>query len=109
MPNMVVNPKNSYAMQPIVMKYYNSQGVSDFIYGLMPNMMMQEDYKNLIAFGDQNETLLKACLNDITGMPQSGMVIKSAGLGIKKVFDSQENRPFSKQMYINSLPKFNKK
>jgi C-terminal processing protease CtpA/Prc len=106
--NGVVNPKNNWAMQPIIMKYSNSQGVSDFVDGLMPDIELEEDYKNLIPFGDQNETLLKAVLNDIKGLPQSGITLKSANLGMKKVFDSQDQRPFAKQMYINPLPRLKK-
>ena len=100
-----VNPNDSWAMQPIVVKIANSAGVSDFINGLVPDIQMEEDIANLLPFGDQNETLLKVVLNDIQGLPQKSISLKSAKLGLVKVFDSQENRPFSKQMYINPLKK----
>lgn len=106
--NGVVNPKNNWAMQPIVLKFYNSQGVSDFRNGLVPDVNLQEDFTNLIAFGDQNETLLKGVLNDIKGLPQTGMLLKSADPGLTKVFDAQDQRPFAKQMYVNPMPMFKK-
>ena len=103
--NGVVNPNDSWAMQPIVVKMSNSAGVSDFVDGLVPDIVMEEDIANLLPFGDQNETLLKAVLNDIKGLPQTSVLLKSAKLGLVKVFDSQDQRLFSKQMYINHLKK----
>jgi carboxyl-terminal processing protease len=103
-----VNPNHKWAMQPIVVKYSNSMGVSDFTNGLTPNIVLEEDFRNLLPFGDQNETLLKAVLNDIKGLPQSGISLKSGELGLKEVFDSQDNRPLAKQMYINALPAIKK-
>lgn len=100
-----VNPNNNWAMQPIVVKIANSQGVSDYVDGLVPDFVIEEDIANLIPFGNQNETLLKVALNSIKGLPLSSFTLKSKKLGLKKVFDSQDIRPFSKQMYIN---KFNK-
>lgn len=103
--NGVVNPNDSWAMQPIVVKMANSAGVSDFVDGLVPDIVMEEDIANLLPFGDQNETLLKVVLNDIKGLPQTSVLLKSAKLGLVKVYDSQDQRAFSKQMYINHLKK----
>lgn len=97
----VVNPNNNWAMQPIIVKIANSQGVSDYVLGLFPDFQKEEDIANLLPFGDQNETLLKVVLNDIRGIPQSSFTLKSEKMGLKKIFDSQALRPFSKQMYIN--------
>jgi len=101
--NGVVNPNDSWAMQPIVVKMSNSQGVTDFISGLTPDIKLEEDIVNLLPFGDQNETLLKAVLNNIQGIPQAAVALKSAKLGLVKIYDSQDHRPFSRQMYINEL------
>ncbi len=103
----VPNPKDTYAMQPIIMKYYNSAGVSDFVTGLIPDpdKYIKEDFTNLIAFGNPNETILKGVLNLIQGLPLKSIPLRSAQMGMKKIFDAQDSRPFAKQMYINSLPK----
>ena len=103
--NGVVNPNNKWAMQPIVVKIANSAGVSDYIDGLVPDFSIEEDIVNLLPFGNPNETLLKAVLNNIKGLPQTAIALKSGKLGLKRIFDSQDNRPFSKQMYINQLKK----
>ncbi|HZK93281.1 MAG TPA: S41 family peptidase [Prolixibacteraceae bacterium] len=99
----VVNPNNNWAMQPIVVKMANSQGVSDYVLGLFPDIQQEEDIAKLLPFGDQNETLLKAVLDNIKGLPQTAITLKSQKIGLKKVFDAQDNRPFAKQMYINQL------
>lgn len=98
-----VNPNHKWAMQPIIVKITNSQGISDYVNGLTPDYSAKEDIANLLPFGDQNETLLRVALNDIKGVPLSGKKpsLKSEQLGLKEVFDSQDRRPFSKQMYIN--------
>lgn len=105
--NGTVNPNNKWAMQPIGVKYANVYGVTDYISGLSPDFLIQEDFVNLMPFGNPNETLLKVALDDIKGFPLTSIALKSAKLGLKKVFDSQDIKPFTKQMYINSLPKTN--
>ena len=103
--NGVVNPNHKWAMQPIVVKIANSAGVSDYVDGLVPDFSLEEDIVSLMPFGDQNETLLKAVLNNIKGLPPTAITLKSQQLGLKRVFDSQDMRPFAKQMYINHLKK----
>ncbi|MFA5971422.1 MAG: S41 family peptidase [Lentimicrobiaceae bacterium] len=101
-----INPNHKWAMQPIIVKIANSQGVSDYVDGLAPDYSAEEDFANLIPFGDQNEPLLRVVLNDIKGLPLAGKKsLKSEQLGLTKVFDAQDIRPFSKQMYINTIQK----
>ena len=95
------NPSDKWAMQPIVVKYANSQGVTDFVNGLTPDINAQEDIANLLPFGDPNETLLKAALNDMQGIAVTSMTLKSAQMGLRKVADSQSFKPHAKDMYIN--------
>ena len=96
-----VNTNDPYAMQPIVVKYSNSLGVTDFVNGLTPDIVAEEDIANLMPFGDPNETLLSAVLADINGMPITSMTLKSAQMGLKKVADSHQFKPFATDMYIN--------
>jgi len=98
----VVNPNHKWAMQPIIVKIANSEGISDFVSGLVPDFEAREDIANLLPFGDQNETLLKAVLNNIKGIPMATKSLKADELGLNKVFDSQDVRSFPKQMYVNN-------
>jgi C-terminal processing protease CtpA/Prc len=97
----VVNPNHKWAMQPIVVKYANSRDESDYVDGLTPNLIGEEDFANLLPFGDPNEDLLKMVLADIKGIPVTGMVLKSAKMGLRKVADSRDFKPFANEMYIN--------
>ncbi len=100
-----VNPNNSYAMQPIIVKYANSAGVTDFIDGLTPDIIAEEDIANLLPLGDANETLLSYVLADMQGITIAAKTLKSAQIGFRKIADSHKFQPFSKEMYINSLNK----
>jgi len=101
-----VNPNHKYAMQPIIVKYANSAGVTDFINGLTPDITAEEDIANLRPFGDPNEDLLRVVLADISGTTITAKVLKSAKIGISKFTDSQKLKPFGKEMYINPIKKF---
>ncbi len=100
-----VNPNDPWVMQPIVVKFSNSQGVTDFVDGLTPTIQAEEDYKHLKQFGDPNEDLLKVVLADISGVPITAKTLKSAGMEVKKVADSNDFKPHSSEMYINPLIK----
>lgn len=97
---------SSWAMQPIVVKYANSKGVSDFVDGLVPDIKAEEDFAHLMPFGDPNETLLSVALNDMQGIAVTSQTLKSARMGLKKIVDSKQLKRFGNEMYINPK-KFN--
>lgn len=99
-----VNPDNSYAMQPIVAKYTNSVGVSDYVDGLTPDIQGEEKLSNLLPFGDPNEKLLSLVLADMQGVPPvTAQTLKSVQIGLRKVADSRDFKPFATDMYINPI------
>lgn len=59
------NPSHTYAMLPLVFKTANVNGNTDFIDGLPPDIMIDEDYANLGILGDVNEPLLSRALSEI--------------------------------------------
>lgn len=62
------DPKNKWGMQPIIVKYYNSAGESDFTAGFTPNFEVDEfDYLPFVEFGNIEDPLLSTALNQITG------------------------------------------
>jgi C-terminal processing protease CtpA/Prc len=109
-----VSTKHTYAMQPIVVKYANSAGVSDFVNGLTPNIVAREFSDNgittdeltgILPFGDPKEKLLSAVLADITGIPVAAQTVKSAHIGFKKVGNIHDFKPFANEMYVNPIKK----
>jgi C-terminal processing protease CtpA/Prc len=71
------NPKrHNWAMQPIVIKYSNAEGLTDFVDGLDPDYFVQEYLLELAPFGSFEDPLLARALEDITGI--APVVTKSA-------------------------------
>ena len=64
-------PRHNWAMQPIVLKYANAEGYTDFDSGLTPDIAGNDDLFNAVPFGDQNDPLLAEALEDITGVAVS--------------------------------------
>ena len=68
------DPKNKWGMQPIIVKYYNSKGESDFTDGFKPDFEVDElDALSLrlVEFGNTEDPLLSTALNQITGNAMS--------------------------------------
>jgi C-terminal processing protease CtpA/Prc len=81
----------NWAVQPIVMKYTNSQGFTDFKDGLLPDVPVEDDLFSPIPLGDKTEAMLKVTLKEITGFEVIAM--KSA---VKPVNFAIFDRGFSK-------------
>ncbi|MDT8402485.1 MAG: S41 family peptidase [Bacteroidales bacterium] len=102
-----LNPDHKWAMQPIVLKITNSLGnpvdisAPDYVNGLPPDLEASEDYKNLLPFGDENEPLLKATIDYITGAKSArAKPALVEGVDYKVVADSRDFKPLSKEMYL---------
>ncbi len=72
-PEDLYDPANYYSdfknwgLQPIVIRYANSQGVTDFKDGFTPDIPVEDDIMAGIPLGDKSEPLFKAAIEDITG------------------------------------------
>jgi C-terminal processing protease CtpA/Prc len=58
----------NWAVQPIVLKYANSLGVTDFKEGFAPDVFVEDDLFSPIPLGDKKEAMLKKALEEITGI-----------------------------------------
>ena len=58
----------NWGLQPIVLRFANSQGVTDFKNGFAPDIPVDDDLWTGIPLGDIEEPLLQAALEDITGI-----------------------------------------
>lgn len=71
------DPKNKWGMQPIVAKFYNSKGQSDYTAGFVPQYEVHELDKNLqlVEFGDVRDKMLNKALSIIDpSTPQTAPV-----------------------------------
>ncbi|HEY9222402.1 MAG TPA: S41 family peptidase [Lutibacter sp.] len=95
------NSAHLYAMQPIVFQIYNKLDQSDYINGFDPDIEVKEYqfWNNILPFGDENEVVLKAALDDIRGI--SARQTKSLKFSeIKEIEVSKLEKRFDKEMYI---------
>ncbi len=94
----VVNPNHKWALQPIVFKLANSQGVSDFVNGFTPDVIAAENYRAVLPFGDPNEPMLKAAIDHIKGQTtQKDILLHFDNL----IGTSKDAHRFSKEMIID--------
>ena len=97
------NPSHAYAMQPLIFKSLNKDGVTDYFGGLSPNTnnLIGESIRNLGVLGDVNETLLARAISIIDGTGKSA----NSKTGISNLLDitgsSKDLQPFSNDMYID--------
>lgn len=65
---------NTWGLQPIVVKVFNSLGQSDYGTGFQPNVLDKDNGLYLYPLGDQREALLAQAIGQITGASTSGRV-----------------------------------
>jgi C-terminal processing protease CtpA/Prc len=96
------NPAHKYAMQPIVFQIYNKNRESDYIQGFAPDIEVNEyNYWNdLLPFGDRNEALLKAALDDIGGVV-SKQELSKAQKQAKLIKITLPEERFDNEMYVD--------
>jgi C-terminal processing protease CtpA/Prc len=64
-----VNPKrHNWAMQPIVVKYANADGFTDFIDGIDPDFLVEDRLLYAKPFGSLEDPMLAKALEEITGV-----------------------------------------
>lgn len=61
------NPKNTWGMQPIVVRSYNSANESNYGNGFTPDMLNLDNSLRLKPLGDEDEILLSLAIDHITG------------------------------------------
>ncbi len=96
------NSSHKNAMQPIVFQIFNKNDESDYIHGFTPDKEVKEYqfWNNILPFGDENEAVLKAALDDIRGIALKS--ISPFKYDNMKVFDViQLEKRFEKEMYID--------
>ena len=92
------NPNHTYALQPLIFKSLNKDGVTDYNDGLTPTITLAEDYGNFGILGDENEPLLAEAIAHIQGTSRfSNTNFEEA----KKIGDSKMFSPIKNRMYTD--------
>ncbi|MEQ9374925.1 MAG: S41 family peptidase [Imperialibacter sp.] len=61
-------PAHNWAIVPVVMKYANSLGVTDFVNGLTPDVYIEDDLFSAKEFGNITDPMLASAIEQITGL-----------------------------------------
>ncbi|WP_345274782.1 S41 family peptidase [Flaviramulus aquimarinus] len=91
-----VNQRHAYAMQPLIYKSLNINGVTDYFNGLDPDIVLGEQFNNLGILGNVNEPLLAAAISRIMG---TGRFPKLKSSFLKVTHGSEDFEPFEVGMY----------
>ncbi|MEP5340446.1 MAG: S41 family peptidase [Algibacter sp.] len=91
------------AMQPIVFQIFNKNNESDYTQGFFPDIEVKEYefWNNILLFGDENEVVLKAALDDIRGITTKTEPSK-IGENSKILKTESLTRKFENEMYIDN-------
>lgn len=75
------DPRNTWGIQPIIVKLYNSQNQADYDEGFVPNNLLVDNDLELYPLGDENELLLSKSIDLITGgaVARKGKKAKTTG------------------------------
>lgn len=97
--------KNRWGMQPIIAKYFNSLGKSDFTAGFAPDHVVRDGGLNMRDFGDLDEPLLNTALNAIVGTQALPIVKKrSESIQVERLLSVPGKR--IRGLQLDKLPKF---
>ncbi|WOD44267.1 S41 family peptidase [Hwangdonia lutea] len=98
------NPSHTYAMQPLIFKSLNVNGVTDYFNGLSPNAnnVVGESIHNLGVLGDENETLLARAISIIDGSGKFPISTPSKSENLIDITGSSKDLlPLTNDMYTD--------
>lgn len=96
--NQNVNPSHNYALQPLVLKTLNANGVSDYFNGINPEYEFEERVFDMGQIGDVNEPMLNYTL----GLINSRIDLVSQTELFRFIDDNFKFDFFAREMYIEN-------
>jgi C-terminal processing protease CtpA/Prc len=69
-PDLADPPQHNWAIVPIVMKYANKDGFTDFDEGLVADIIVEDDIFNAVPFGNLSDSVLYKAVEAIVGSAQ---------------------------------------
>ncbi|MCF8380927.1 MAG: hypothetical protein K9H49_15240 [Bacteroidales bacterium] len=90
-PDTYEPPRHNWAMLPIVLKYANALGVTDFKDGLTPDYYIEDRLLNAVPFGDLTDPLLAAAVGLINGYEPVQSKKSAMDIPIQKFYSPEQN------------------
>lgn len=94
------DPKNTWGMQPIVVKSYNKLKQSDYSTGFIPNVVDEDNNLVLRPLGDPEENLLSRAIAEITGSGGRKSLSNNEKLG-EMIGSSSDRKPGNFNLLID--------
>lgn len=92
--------RHNWAMRPIVIKYSNADGYTDFVDGIEPDYLIEDNLLYAKPFGNLEDPLLAKALEEITGVSplarksvQAETSFKALGIPLKQVTEFRMELP----------------
>lgn len=95
-----INPSHNYALQPLVLKTLNVNGVTDYFHGINPDYEFEERPSNMGEIGDLEEPMLNFTLELINSRNHTKNSPEAIGL----IGDNFNFEYLDKRMHINKTP-----
>lgn len=91
-----------WCMVPIVMKYRNADGYTDFADGLVPDYQLDDELVFMVPLGDTSDPMIKTAIEDIAGVPQSVATRSGARLrsGFTKIIPQTPEMKLRRNLYV---------
>ena len=97
-----------WAMMPIVSKYSNIAGYTDFIDGVPPDYEVEDDLVEAVPFGDPTDPMIAKAIELATGKSGAGKKAKTTNaLNYRQIVPKEMNA--RKNLYINGIDPVTKK
>ncbi|MCK4920511.1 MAG: PDZ domain-containing protein [Bacteroidales bacterium] len=98
--------RHNWAMIPIVLKYANALGVTDFKDGLSPDYFIEDDILKAVPFGDLSDPMLAATIALITGEEPIQTKKSMTQLPYQKIYSPEQD--IRRNLFIPTYNNFKK-
>lgn len=86
---VIPDDNNEWAIMPIVTKYSNTAGYTDFADGLTPDYSIEDDLVYAVPFGDTSDPMTAKAIELATGKPASRKAIPEGVTRYKQIVPAQ--------------------
>ncbi len=103
---VIPDDNEEWCMVPVVMKYSNVNGYTDFTDGLTPDYEIEDDILDALPFGDPADPMLAQAISLITGSTMTTASTKSAKLNLISRELNPQKRELKRNLFIPSARSF---
>jgi len=107
---VIPDDDEKWAVIPIVMKYANKNGFTDFEEGLFPDIVMNDNIFLAVPFGDTADPMIKRAIEHIAGVTPSGVATRAQrGLQkFRKIIPENKEMNLRRNLYLPVSPEVRK-